>query len=98
MPIIDLLIKKVYRNIFMIEAKLLRLHSIRKNYSFKITDFGVCLPLYDAQYSISQFMGTLFFMAPEIYDKRASVEQPMYTTKIDLFSLGESILNIMGFI
>ena len=69
-----------------------------KNYSFKLTDFGVCLPLYDAQYSISQFMGTLFFMAPEIYDKRASVELPMYTTKIDLFSLGESILNIMGFI
>ncbi len=36
MPTIDLLIKKVYRNIFMIEAKLLRLYSIRKNYSFKI--------------------------------------------------------------
>ena len=69
-----------------------------KTYSFKLTDFGVCLPLYDAKYSISQFMGTLFFMAPEIYDKRATVELPMYTTKIDLFSLGESILNIMGFI
>ena len=69
-----------------------------KNYDFKLTDFGVCLPLYDSKYSISQFMGTLFFMAPEIYDKRSSVEQPMYTPKIDLFSLGESILNIMGFI
>ena len=36
MPIIDLLIKKIYRNIIMIEAKLLRLNSIRKNDSFKI--------------------------------------------------------------
>ena len=69
-----------------------------KNLVFKLTDFGVCLPLYNAQYSISQFMGTLDFMAPEIYDKRASIELPMYTTKIDLFSLGESILNLMGFI
>jgi serine/threonine protein kinase len=69
-----------------------------KNYTFKITDFGVCLPLYNTQYSISQFMGTLDFMAPEVYDKRTSVENPMYTTKIDLFSLGESILNLMGFI
>ena len=79
--------KKVNKNIF--DGKI---------YSFKITDFGVCLPLYESQYSISQFMGTLYFMAPEIYDKRSSVELPMYTTKIDLFSLGESILNIMGFI
>ena len=69
-----------------------------KIYSFKLTDFGVCLPLYNEQYSISQFMGTLFFMAPEIYDKRSSIELPMYTTKIDLFSLGESILNLMGFL
>ena len=69
-----------------------------KNYTFKLTDFGVCLPLYDAKYSISQFMGTLFFMAPEIYDKRSSVELPMYTHKIDLFSLGQSILCLMGFI
>ena len=65
---------------------------------FKLTDFGVCLPLYSNQYSISQFMGTLDFMAPEIYDKRSSIEQPMYTTKIDLFSLGQTILNLMGFI
>ena len=68
-----------------------------KNYTFKLTDFGVCLPLYEDKYSIGQFMGTLYFMAPEIYDKRSTVEQPMYTPKIDLFSLGESILNIMGF-
>ena len=43
-------------------------------------------------------MGTLDFMAPEIYDKKSSVEQPTYTTKIDLFSLGQTILNLMGFI
>ena len=43
-------------------------------------------------------MGTLDFMAPEIYEKKTSVEQPMYTTKIDLFSLGQTILNLMGFI
>ena len=36
-------------------------------------------------------------MAPEIYDKRSNVDQPLYTPKIDLFSLEESILNIMGF-
>ena len=56
------------------------------------------MPLYDENFSISQFMGTLDFMAPEIYDKKTSIEQPMYTTKIDLFSLGETILNLMGFI
>ena len=69
-----------------------------KNLTFKLTDYGVCLPLYSNQFSISQFMGTLDFMAPEIYEKKTSVEQPMFTTKIDLFSLGQSILNIMGFI
>ena len=79
--------KKCNKNLF--DGKIL---------TFKLTDFGVCLPLYDAKYSISQFMGTLFFMAPEIYDKRASVELPMYTQKIDLFSLGQSILCLMGFI
>ena len=69
-----------------------------KKLTFKLTDFGVCLPLYSNQFSISQFMGTLDFMAPEIYEKKTSVEQPMYTPKIDLFSLGQTILNIMGFI
>ena len=69
-----------------------------KNLTFKITDFGVCLPLYTNQFSISQFMGTLDFMAPEIYEKKCSVENPTYTTKIDLFSLGQTILNLMGFI
>ena len=69
-----------------------------KNLTFKLTDYGVCLPLYTSQFSISQFMGTLDFMAPEIYDKKSSVEQPIYTTKIDLFSLGQTILNLMGFI
>ena len=69
-----------------------------KKLIFKLTDFGVCLPLYSNSFSCGQFMGTLDFMAPEIYDKRSSIEQPKYTTKIDLFSLGESILNLMGFI
>ena len=69
-----------------------------KKLTFKLTDYGVCLPLYTNQFSISQFMGTLDFMAPEIYDKRSSIELPMFTTKIDLFSLGQSILNLMGFI
>ena len=69
-----------------------------KNLTFKLTDFGVCLPLYTNQFSISQFMGTLDFMAPEIYEKKSSVDNPTYTTKIDLFSLGQSILNLMGFI
>jgi serine/threonine protein kinase len=69
-----------------------------KKLIFKLTDYGVCLPLYNNTFSISQFMGTLDFMAPEIYDKKTSVEQPTYTTKIDLFSLGETILNLMGFI
>ena len=69
-----------------------------KKLTFKLTDYGVCLPLYSNQFSISQFMGTLDFMAPEIYEKKTSVEQPIYTPKIDLFSLGQSILNLMGFI
>ena len=69
-----------------------------KKLTFKLTDYGVCLPLYSNQFSCGQFMGTLDFMAPEIYEKKTSVEQPMYTTKIDLFSLGQTILNLMGFI
>ena len=69
-----------------------------KKLTFKLTDYGVCLPLYSNQFSVGQFMGTLDFMAPEIYEKKTSVEQPMYTTKIDLFSLGQTILNLMGFI
>jgi serine/threonine protein kinase len=69
-----------------------------KNLTFKLTDYGVCLPLYTTQYSISQFMGTLDFMAPEIYEKRSTIDLPVFTTKIDLFSLGQSILNLMGFI
>jgi serine/threonine protein kinase len=69
-----------------------------KKLTFKLTDYGVCLPLYTTQYSISQFMGTLDFMAPEIYEKRSTIDLPVFTTKIDLFSLGETILNLMGFI
>ena len=34
---------------------------------FKLGDYGVCLPLYKENFSKSQFMGTLDFMAPEIY-------------------------------
>ena len=44
-----------------------------KNLTFKLTDYGVCLPLYSNQFSISQFMGTFDFMAPEIYEKKNSV-------------------------
>ena len=43
-------------------------------------------------------MGTLHYMAPEIYKMRTEKEHPIYTKKIDLFSLGQSILCMMGFI
>ena len=43
-------------------------------------------------------MGTLDFMAPEIYKMKTEKEHPVYTKKIDLFSLGQSILCLMGFI
>ena len=68
-----------------------------KNMEFKIGDYGVCIPLYDKQYSKSQFMGTLDYMAPEIYEMKCEKEHPVYTKKIDLFSLGQSILWLMGF-
>ena len=65
---------------------------------FKLGDYGVCLPLYKQNFSKSQFMGTLDFMAPEIYKMKTEKEHPTYTKKIDLFSLGQSILCLMGFI
>ena len=65
---------------------------------FKLGDYGVCVPLYDKKFSKSQFMGTLDFMAPEIYEMKCEKEHPTYTKKIDLFSLGQSILCLMGFI
>ena len=69
-----------------------------KKLIFKLGDYGVCLPLYDQNYSKSQFMGTLDFMAPEIYEMKCEKEHPIYTKKIDLFSLGQSILCLMGYI
>jgi serine/threonine protein kinase len=69
-----------------------------KNLIFKLGDYGVCLPLYKKTFSKSQFMGTLDFMAPEIYKMKTEKEHPVYTKKIDLFSLGQSILCLMGFI
>mgnify|MGYP002869042663 CR=1 FL=1 len=68
-----------------------------KNLSFKIGDYGVCIPLYDKEFSKSQFMGTLDYMAPEIYEMKCEKEHPVYTKKIDLFSFGQSILWLMGF-
>ena len=68
-----------------------------KNMTFKIGDYGVCIPLYDKSFSKSQFMGTLDYMAPEIYEMKCEKEHPVYTKKIDLFSLGQSILWLMGF-
>ena len=65
---------------------------------FKLGDYGVCLPLYKENFSKSQFMGTLDFMAPEIYKMKTEKEHPTYTKKIDLFSLGQTILCLMGFI
>jgi len=69
-----------------------------KNLIFKLGDYGVCLPLYENSFSKSQFMGTIHYMAPEIYKMRTEKEHPIYTKKIDLFSLGQSILCMMGFI
>ena len=69
-----------------------------KKLTFKIGDYGVCIPLYDKNYSKSQFMGTLDFMAPEIYEMKCEKEHPIYTKKIDVFSLGQSILCLMGYI
>ena len=37
-------------------------------------------------------------MAPEIYEMKCEKEHPIYTKKIDLFSLGQSILCLMGYI
>ena len=65
---------------------------------FKLGDYGVCLPLYKENFSKSQFMGTLDFMAPEIYKMKTEKEHPTYTKKIDLFSLGQTILCLMGYI
>ena len=68
-----------------------------KKMVFKIGDYGICIPLYDKKVSKSQFMGTLDYMAPEIYEMKCEKEHPVFTKKIDLFSLGQSILWLMGF-
>ena len=93
-------------NILYKEDKEVSLHNKRadkklfdgKKLNFKLGDYGVCLPLYDKSFSKSQFMGTLDFMAPEIYEMKCEKEHPVYTKKIDLFSLGQTILCLMGFI
>jgi serine/threonine protein kinase len=69
-----------------------------RNFTFKLGDYGVCIPLHNSTYSKSQFMGTLDFMAPEIYKMKTEKEHPIYTKKIDIFSLGQSILCLMGYI
>ena len=68
-----------------------------KKLVFKLGDYGICIPLYDKNFSKSQFMGTLDYMAPEIYEMKCEKEHPVFTKKIDLFSLGQSILWLMGF-
>ena len=68
-----------------------------KKMVFKLGDYGICIPLYDKTFSKSQFMGTLDYMAPEIYEMKCEKEHPVFTKKIDLFSLGQSILWLMGF-
>ena len=68
-----------------------------KQFTFKLGDYGICIPLNDKEYSKSQFMGTLDYMAPEIYEMKCEKEHPVYTKKIDLFSLGQSICWLMGF-
>ena len=69
-----------------------------KKINFKLGDYGICLPLYHKIYSKSQFMGTLDYMAPEIYSMRTEKEHPIYTKKMDLFSLGQTILCLMGYL
>ena len=69
-----------------------------KKLTFKLGDYGICLPLYGKKFSKSQFMGTLDYMAPEIYEMKCEKEHPIYTKKIDLFSLGQTILFLMGYI
>ena len=56
-----------------------------KKLTFKLGDYGVCIPLYDKKFSKSQFMGTLDFMAPEIFQMKCEKEHPIYTKKIELF-------------
>ena len=68
-----------------------------KNFTFKLGDYGICIPLNDKEFSKSQFMGTLDYMAPEIYEMKCEKEHPVYTKKIDLFSLGQSICWLLGF-
>ena len=68
-----------------------------KHFTFKLGDYGICIPLNDKEFSKSQFMGTLDYMAPEIYEMKCEKEHPVYTKKIDLFSLGQSICWLLGF-
>ena len=92
-------------NILYKESKDINPHNKRMNkkifegkkFTFKLGDYGICIPLYDKDFSKSQFMGTLDYMAPEIYEMKCEKEHPVYTKKIDLFSLGQSICWLLGF-
>ena len=68
-----------------------------KQFTFKLGDYGICIPLNNKEFSKSQFMGTLDYMAPEIYEMKCEKDHPVYTKKIDLFSLGQSICWLLGF-
>ena len=50
-----------------------------KQFTFKLGDYGICIPLNNKEFSKSQFMGTLDYMAPEIYEMKCEKEHPVYT-------------------
>ena len=55
---------------------------ISKDYKIKIGDFGISKILINTIHARTEYVGTGYYMAPEIYKKEA------YTNKIDIWSLG----------
>ncbi|RMZ67684.1 calcium calmodulin-dependent kinase [Pyrenophora seminiperda CCB06] len=65
------------------------------NYTFQLTDFGLCNSIIDAR----TFAGSPIFMAPEMFSEMFS-ETPRQTFKVDVWSLFVTLvytLNVNGF-
>lgn len=68
---------------------------VESRYIPKLVDFGLCKPLEKGQRT-SSFVGTPEFCAPELLLRRYNVSAPDYDHKVDAWSLGVVLIELIG--